>query len=83
MDNLKQLTENNPLTFKDFDHFINFSLKFTHFLLLMITDINYAWEPINNDDWKETLKYTKIGLEKTKNDIKEKTKKLRDEIINN
>lgn len=83
MNNLKQLTENNPLTFEDFDHFINFSLKFTHFLLLMLTDINYAWEPINNDDWKETLKYTKIGLEKTKNDIKEKTKKLRDEIINN
>ncbi|MBU5243941.1 hypothetical protein KQH98_11790 [Lactococcus lactis] len=79
MNNLEKLTKNNPLTLEDFDRFILFSLKFTHFLLLMLTDINFAWEPLNKDDWKETLKYTTIGLEKAENDIK----KLKEEIKNN
>lgn len=79
MNNFKKLIENNPLSLEDFELFILFSLKFTHFLLLMLTDINFAWEPINNDDWKETLKYTTIGLEKAENDIK----KLKEEIKNN
>lgn len=82
MNNLDKLTADNPLTFDDFEHFINFSLKFTHFILLMLTNINYAWEPTNINDWEQTLKYTSIGLEKTKKDIEEKTRELRDEFNN-
>ncbi|GAA3265991.1 hypothetical protein LMG8520_1310 [Lactococcus lactis subsp. lactis] len=82
MNNLAKLTADNPLTFEDFEHFINFSLKFTHFILLMLTNINYAWEPTNINDWEQTLKYTSIGLEKAKKDIKEKTRELRDEFNN-
>lgn len=82
MNNLAKLTADNPLTFDDFENFINFSLKFSHFLLQMLTNINYAWKPTNIDDWEQTLKYTSIGLEKTKKDIEEKTRELRDEINN-
>ena len=83
MNDFKKITSDNPLSYQDLEEFIQFSLKFSHMILLMLTNIYYAFEPINYNDWETTLKYVRKGIEKEKSDIEKRKEEVENSLKEN
>lgn len=76
MNNFDKITSDNPLSYQDLDDFIQFSLNFSHMILLMLTNISKAFEPRKHDDWEDTLKYVRKGMEKEKSVLQKERERL-------
>lgn len=83
MNDFEKITSDNPLSYQDLDDLIQFSLNFSHMILLMLTNTNYAFEPTNYDDWESTLKYVRKGFEKEKSDLEKKKEEVENSLKEN
>lgn len=83
MNDFEKITSDNPLSYQDLDDFIQFSLNFSHMILLMLTNTNYAFEPTNYDDWESTLKYVRKGFEKEKSDLEKRKEEVENSLKEN
>ncbi|WP_017370788.1 hypothetical protein [Lactococcus garvieae] len=76
MNDFDKITSDNPLSYQDLDDFIQFSLNFSHMILFMLTNRSQPFEPTNHEDWEETLKYVRKGLEKHESDLQKKREEI-------
>ena len=58
---LDSVINNFPLDYKDINDLIVFALDFSIFAGAMLTGVNRASEPVNIDDWENTLRAVKLG----------------------
>lgn len=59
--NLDDVIKKFPLNHKEINELISFALDFCQFACAMLTNVNRATEPVNINDWENTLRAVTIG----------------------
>lgn len=71
-----KVATNNPLSFEDLENFIQYSLKFSQMIFLMLTGTYKEINSTDCDDWEDTLQYVRGGLKQKEIEIQEQIKKV-------
>lgn len=75
-ENIVTYMDEYPISIKDMESLIVFSVEYLLFLIAILTDINKAKQPLNIDDWKNTLALVKLGSKYSEFDIKQEIDKI-------
>ncbi|EOS7969335.1 hypothetical protein DXT27_RS12765, partial [Enterococcus hirae] len=70
------IINNFPLDYKDINDLIVFALDFSIFASAMLTGINRASEPVNINDWENTLRAVRLGEKYKEVDVQKKVEEL-------
>lgn len=70
------IINNFPLDYKDINDLIVFALDFLIFASAMLTGINRASEPVNINDWENTLRAVRLGEKYKEVDVQKKVEEL-------
>ncbi|EMF0379760.1 hypothetical protein JMQ93_002153, partial [Enterococcus hirae] len=62
--------------YKDINDLIVFALDFSIFASAMLTGINRASEPVNINDWENTLRAVRLGEKYKEVDVQKKVEEL-------